>query len=862
MSKPFQSNSRGKAAPKSNISVMPRKVIVAETSSSKLKKRTGVHYSSADPKQEPTTIANEIEEDDKSVVSSESSQPAQIIRTGRSGVVDIEYSTLVSPGGLRHRSHPDSMSPTCFSPSSFSLPSLISTPAISPSSKVGRSILSVDQTPHEVTAESTLATRLLGLPGHLSMSKDTTSKYFGASAREQFLGRISFLQKHRNNNASIVEDEDIYELHYDSQADQLMSSLPFSVDRNNILQDESGVSEEKDAKSLLSRPSFYSRFKAKVQGGSVDNNDDIMLMQSAFRSGIDDLDSFTLDLFDGYGSGSDCIQGDGYRPGLQPSLVLGGDESLYGESMNELRSFALAPQNLQPFHESAEGDDYSLGDRSQLTDDTLSVLSTLGLRKHLLDNDECATIPASPRSTYINACLREGANPRASLVLRKNLTKRLELQSYGMGDDNARLLATSISSLPFLQSINIADNRLTDDGLYPLIIAMSYIPGLLELNLSQNKVDDKASEALKSYMRRPDCPLERLVLNQADVDDFECEAFIAAVKENRSLIELELSGNSIGAAENLNTVYPDLITGAEALADMIRTESIKLQVLKLDWNMLRLDGAVELCESIGLNHTLTYLDLSYNSLGRAGGVALGQALIRNHTLRVLKLANNSIDARACFSICAGVIENRSLKNVNIDGNPIAEQGAAALMLVPLLAGNRVSISAARCNLTIRDPTCWFSYNAPLGEYSLDLSDGFQRAICLMLLHAIAAHHSYQFEKFDWLPDANSRAAQPISLRQILTDEKTLYFDDEQRRILGTLENVRESASDIQKAVKLFNAVDDDGSGEVERGEFGDLIKSMGIDMSEMRIDEIFGKLSISPPLFLPSPPNTTYYAIF
>ena len=342
----------------------------------------------------------------------------------------------------------------------------------------------------------------------------------------------------------------------------------------------------------------------------------------------------------------------------------------------------------------------------------------------------------------------------------------------------------------------------------------------------------------QEYLRRPDCPLERLVLNQADVDDFECAEFIEAVMENRSLRELELSHNLLGGAENLNTVMPELTTGAEALAEMIRSPTIKLQVLKLDWNMLRLDGAVELCESLGLNHTLTDVDLSYNSLGSNGGQALGKSLILNKTLKRLRVTNNSIDATACFTICAGVIENRGLELVHIDGNPICEQGAAALMLVPLLAGSRVSISAAKCNVIMRDPSCWFSYNKPMGSYTLNLEDAFERAIMLMLLHAVAAHQSFLFEVMEWSETPKSKPVS-IALSQVMVDERVAYFDDKQKRILEKLQNIVASSSNIQMAVKLFNDVDEDGSGEVERGEFGDLIKSMGIDMSEMRIDEIF-----------------------
>jgi hypothetical protein len=119
---------------------------------------------------------------------------------------------------------------------------------------------------------------------------------------------------------------------------------------------------------------------------------------------------------------------------------------------------------------------------------------------------------------------------------------------------------------------------------------------------------------------------------------------------------------------------PDLVTGGEALADLLRSEGCNLKSLKLGawrghilfvvfyfqlscthsaevavrcafffsltcvlyvsflfapclraalphtgWNMIRLDGAADLCSSLIVNTTLTYLDLSFNSLGSIGG---------------------------------------------------------------------------------------------------------------------------------------------------------------------------------------------------------------------------------------------------
>lgn len=173
----------------------------------------------------------------------------------------------------------------------------------------------------------------------------------------------------------------------------------------------------------------------------------------------------------------------------------------------------------------------------------------------------------------------------------------------------------------------------------------------------------------------PTCPLERLILRNADVDDYECSQFIEALKQNPRLTELDLSSNKIGSAENLNTVMPDIITGGEAIAGLLclPATQCKLKHLKLDWNMIRLDGAKELAKSIAVNDTLMYLDISFNSLGTTGGIILGTSILKNKVLETLILTSNNIDSVACFTICAGIIENRGLRKVVLDDNPIGEQ---------------------------------------------------------------------------------------------------------------------------------------------------------------------------------------------
>jgi hypothetical protein len=336
-----------------------------------------------------------------------------------------------------------------------------------------------------------------------------------------------------------------------------------------------------------------------------------------------------------------------------------------------------------------------------------------------------------------------------------------------MGDNMAIRLSAVLADLPLVTVLNLCDNNLTDVGLKPLLDKIGVMPNLVELNLSENGIGPLAAEALGRYLSRRPKTLRRLLLSKSNVDDFEGEKFVLALLGNSSIVELDLSHNLLGHAELLNVVRPNLVTAAEAMATLLQSETCRLQELKLSWNMIRLDSAVQLSRSLAFNQSLTHLDLSYNGIGHHGythtslifsslffsqlsrsrrGLALGDALLENHTLETLLLANNNINASACFTIAVGLEMNLALRRVTLDGNPIADQGAQALMNVPSAIGSRIDLSAQGCNIDIIDESCWFDQSNPCGSFSLTLSNPFERAVAFKLLSIVANHTSYVLSK--------------------------------------------------------------------------------------------------------------------
>lgn len=194
--------------------------------------------------------------------------------------------------------------------------------------------------------------------------------------------------------------------------------------------------------------------------------------------------------------------------------------------------------------------------------------------------EEEANIMCSPRTKYLGGCIREKLAPLPRLVCRIHKESRgIDVKDYGFGDRSkfvvvcgllllhlllfcivvGRVFAECMYDLPNVERLDISGNSLTDHSLPYLLDALAHMPHLTELNLSRNKIDDKASEALARYVSNPNSPVVRLIMQNADVDDFECAAFVETLKTNTHLRDLDLSNNLLGSAEILNSVFGGLL---------------------------------------------------------------------------------------------------------------------------------------------------------------------------------------------------------------------------------------------------------------------------------------------------------------
>lgn len=448
--------------------------------------------------------------------------------------------------------------------------------------------------------------------------------------------------------------------------------------------------------------------------------------------------------------------------------------------------------------------------------------------------------PISARRKFIINSLKAGIAPRPSVLIRKYITSNLNVSSQAMGDDLAQVLAKSLDSLPALESINIANNNLTDIGLSPIINSLLNCPTVTSLNISNNKVDDLASQALFNYVSAPSCNLVELIMQKADIDDLETARFITAISIRHTIQEIDLSENLLGSHEIIKLTSKrgsSLLTGGESIALLLKTPECSVKSLKLAWNKIHY-GGIALAQSLRTNTSLCYLDLSYNCIGGAGGEMLGDALHLHRTLKTLKVASNNINARGSYVLISGVRSCSSLQELDLSNNPIGEVGATAVMNLNIFYGDEIDVDITGCAVKTHDKSCWFDSNKLKNDYKFDLSLPYDRAVCIDLLRIIAEFDHIKLVKYKYSSVVNG--SQDITLynhsRPRIHRKNGLSSNEE--NISHKLDQIYEISSDVEKAKSLFRDFDVDGSGSLDRDELESLISALGIDNAHQMVKEL------------------------
>ncbi len=182
-------------------------------------------------------------------------------------------------------------------------------------------------------------------------------------------------------------------------------------------------------------------------------------------------------------------------------------------------------------------------------------------------------------------------------------------------------------------------------------------------------------------------------------------------------------------------LHPDLLTGGEAIGDMLR-ENSTLTKLDLSWNTIRLDSAIAIALALDVNTTLRVLLLAYNSFGDMPSQILGRTLKSNKGLTELDIECNSITPKACTVLANAISFNETLLKLNINGNILGKIGAQALVAAIQRSSSesrKLQVSFVNCDC-VQDDDNIFSAANPHGTWRLNLKEPYGQMVAAECLY--------------------------------------------------------------------------------------------------------------------------------
>ncbi|XP_076144394.1 uncharacterized protein LOC143126619 isoform X9 [Alosa pseudoharengus] len=185
----------------------------------------------------------------------------------------------------------------------------------------------------------------------------------------------------------------------------------------------------------------------------------------------------------------------------------------------------------------------------------------------------------------------------------------LDLSHNDLKDSRVQLLSTGlISPHCKLTSLRLAGCKLTEESCTAVASALQSSISLKELDLSDNDLKESGVQLLSTGLSSPHCKLTSLRLNLCHLSKASCEMMASVLQRTPShLRELDMSDNDLQDE------------GVELLCVGLRDPQCKLETLRLSGCLITHEGCSLLSSALKSNASyLKHLDLGYNHPGDSG----------------------------------------------------------------------------------------------------------------------------------------------------------------------------------------------------------------------------------------------------
>ncbi|XP_076139100.1 NACHT, LRR and PYD domains-containing protein 3-like isoform X2 [Alosa pseudoharengus] len=256
----------------------------------------------------------------------------------------------------------------------------------------------------------------------------------------------------------------------------------------------------------------------------------------------------------------------------------------------------------------------------------------------------------------------------ASVLQSTNSLIKLDLGENDLGDSGVKLLSNGLSSPHCkLQTLRLADCKLTDKSYEMVASVLQLSNSLLQLNLSDNDLGDSGVQLLSKGLSSSNCKIHTLRLTDCKLSEKSCGIVATVLQSPNSLIELDLSHN----------VLRD--SGVHLLSKGLSSSHCKLQTLRLADCKLT-DKLCEIVASVLQSpNFLLQLNFSNNDPGDSGVQLLSKGLSSsNSILQILRLADCKLTDKSCEMVASVLQSPNSLQELDLSDNDLGDSGAYLL----------------------------------------------------------------------------------------------------------------------------------------------------------------------------------------
>ncbi|XP_062394426.1 NACHT, LRR and PYD domains-containing protein 12-like isoform X1 [Sardina pilchardus] len=245
----------------------------------------------------------------------------------------------------------------------------------------------------------------------------------------------------------------------------------------------------------------------------------------------------------------------------------------------------------------------------------------------------------------------------------------LDLSKNDLGDSGVQLLSKGLSSPHCkLQTLRLADCKLTDKSCELVASVLQSPNSLIELDLSDNELGDSGVQLLSKGLSSPHCKLQTLRLAGNKLTDKSCELVASVLKSPNTLTELDLSNKDLGDS------------GVQLLSKGLSSPHCKLQILRLCKCGFSSEGYVCLALALMVNPScVKELDVSNNHPGESAQKLLSATMENPHRkVGALQLAGCKLTFKSCELVASVLQSPNSLIKLDLNTNDLGDSGAQLL----------------------------------------------------------------------------------------------------------------------------------------------------------------------------------------